>query len=468
MMQAFRNSSLVPELSLSTRSGQVALATGAAGLASLSLLLWLWKGRSSIPTVGSDYITTELLDLESTSLMLMVPSISTLTFFQGVSENDFETTKQYLQERITDIVRLNPWLEGKITKHPQSGRVLMHHKEFNGTLKASTFQCIESDVLSDTTDYTTITKTLNSMGLSVNDGNTVLANTAKGIEEPLIRITLVKLRDSHKFALFFSLSHIIADGHTFYSLYGMLSHTPSATNPLRSLIIDRLHSFSKKLEVAMDGNDTYTWAFSPGVMLNIVKTMIFHKPPIVIMQNPIDPAWIEEQKKAHICRYQEQKDESLPSFVSTNDILTSSHFRALQCDVGMMAMNLRNKFPELTDNHAGNYEALVAYQSDDFEYPHLIRQSIPIFRRVHHKPLPSFFSSLTFKVGVASSWVTFYQEISFPGSIKHLYHIPYFNLDNGSAFSDITVFFKPNKQDIALLSMTRTFDEKSDSKLYLV
>ncbi len=467
MIQAFKNHSLLPELSLSTRSGQVALATGAVGLASLSLLLW-WKGRSSTPTVGSDYITTELLDLESTSLMLMVPSISTLTFYQGESENDFETTKQFLQERIIDIVRLNPWLEGKITKHPQTGRILMHHKEFNGALKASTFQCIESDKLSDTMDYTTITKTLNSMGLSVNDGNTVLANTAKGIEEPLFRITLVKLRESHKFALFFSLSHIIADGHTFYSLYGMLSHTPSASNPLRPLIIDRLQSFSKKLAVAMDGNDTYTWAFSPGVMLNIVKTMIFEKPPNVIMQNPINPAWIEEQKKAHICRYQEQNDGSLPTFVSTNDILTSSHFRALHCDVGLMAMNLRNKFPELTDNHAGNYEALVAYQPDDFAYPHLIRQSIPIYHRVHHNPLPSFFSALTCKVGVASSWVTFYQEVSFAGSIKHLYHIPYFNVDNGAAFSDISVFFKPNKQDVALISLSRTFDEKSDSRLYLL
>ncbi|CAE7607940.1 unnamed protein product, partial [Symbiodinium microadriaticum] len=40
------------------------------------------------------------------------------------------------------------------------------------------------------------------------------------------------------------------------------------------------------------------------------------------------------------------------SFISTNDILTSSYLRAADCDLGLMAINYRNRIEGLTDRMA--------------------------------------------------------------------------------------------------------------------
>ena len=66
-------------------------------------------------------------------------------------------------------------------------------------------------------------------------------------------------------------------------------------------------------------------------------------------------------------------------FVSTNDALTSWFFREMKCDINVMVANFRSRRPailDLTEHHAGNYEANVPYFPGDVERPALIRQSI--------------------------------------------------------------------------------------------
>ena len=46
--------------------------------------------------------------------------------------------------------------------------------------------------------------------------------------------------------------------------------------------------------------------------------------------------------------------------------MTSTLFNLDKCDVGMMAINFRNRMKEIDESHAGNYEAVISYQPIDY------------------------------------------------------------------------------------------------------
>jgi hypothetical protein len=270
-----------------------------------------------------------------------------------------------------------------------------------------------------------------------------------GKNEPLFRVTMIRISSS-KFALFFSLSHVIADGHTYYSLYSMLC----ATMKPRALIVQRKLDFSQRLEVVMKGNDTYSWFFSIGTTINIIKTLFFaKKPKVLVIDLPASKIALEKEKYNSSVL----NNNEYPSFISTNDILTSWYFKLSQCDVGIMAMNFRHRFPELTDDHAGNYEALIGFQPADFMSPYLIRQSLSLYHRINHEiALPSLWNSIYSKVALISNWTTFYHQIQIPQT-HHIAHFPYF-LNEKSGFADASVIFSPRAKELQFLSITRSFE----------
>jgi len=373
--------------------------------------------------------------------MQMIPGVSTITFYEGKGEEQMK----YFEDRLIEIVRLNPWLEGRIEK--VGDRVHLLHKPFQGRLHPKTLALVRDSQLNEAMDYEEMTDRVSN--LVVKPGNETL-----GQDEPLFRVTIIHISDT-KYALFFSLSHVIADGHTYYSLYHMLSMTVSP----QPLILAREHSFSQQLDQTMHGNDTYTWFFSPGMTINILLRLLGY-PKTKVLRKDISKSWIAAQKTKH--ENTKTTGDSSVAFVSTNDILTSWYFTTFGCDVGVMAMNFRNRFTGLTDHHAGNYEALVAYQSDDFTAPAAIRQSLPLFHRKHKasQPLPSFWASTTTSVSVLSTWATFYTQIVLPHS-NHLYHMPYFP-NKDIAFHDITILYCPRQGELALLASTRTFATAED------
>jgi hypothetical protein len=276
-----------------------------------------------------------------------------------------------------------------------------------------------------------------------------------GKNEPLFRVTLIRI-SSCKCALFFSLSHVIADGHTYYSLYSMLCSTISP----RALIVQRKLDFDQQLDTAMNGNDAYSWCFTLGATINIIKTLLFaKKPKVLLIDLPLSK--IESEKEKYISSLSNNNsNQSPPPFLSSNDIITSWYFKRCQCDMGIMNMNFRHRFPELTDDHAGNYEGLIAYQPNDFQYPYLIRQSLPLYHRVNKDiALPSFWSAIQTKVALISSWTTFYHEIQIPNA-HHISHFPYFE-NRKIAFADFTIIFRPRAKELQLLSITRSFEQES-------
>lgn len=288
---------------------------------------------------------------------------------------------------------------------------------------------------------------------------------------PLFKLTLIEISDS-RFAICFSISHVIADGHTFYSLYAMLSahHDGGSASAsasasvsherVRSLDIRRDLMFSKRLNDEMKGNETYDWIFHPFMMMRIIYNGVFGSTPAVLTQR-IDTEWVDDVKRQYAASASASASSSSSSvpFISTNDVLTSACFRTFGSAVGVMAMNFRNRFTGLTDELAGNYEALIGYNAADFASPSLIRRSLPMYSRVHRQtPLPLALCRWSLPITVLSTWVTFYEEIQLPGC-RHVYHVPYFDISAGLVFQDVCVLFRPRAGDIELLAITRTFKE---------
>jgi hypothetical protein len=226
----------------------------------------------------------------------------------------------------------------------------------------------------------------------------------------------------------------------------------SQNTPARAMIVEREHIIAD----SVIRSSTDQWFRGYGMMLRFFITMAIRSTPQTRKVLAVNPQWIENEKSKHKENYEATKhtDPTFPSFISTNDILTSWLFRASHTHVGFMAMNHRNRFHLATEQHAGNYEAIIAYQQQDFAIPELIRRSIPIRTRVHEEiPLPGIWDIVWKKFFLVTSWVSFYEEIvlSSPNT-KHIYLVPVNQWSPNELLFEKAVIFCPKKGEVGILS----------------
>ena len=185
----------------------------------------------------------------------------------------------------------------------------------------------------------------------------------------------------------------------------------------------------------------------------------------------IDPAWIAQEKAA-------AKAEAEVPFVSSNDALTSWFFREMKCDINIMVANFRSRTPavlDLTDRHAGNYEANVPYFRGDVEQPALFRRSIRDadggFRaRRTGSPatdLPGFSTLLRNNTAIITNWASFYREVVLtddaePGELTPELHLPIMESDGliTSVWQN-GIVFRPRPGELGMLMITRRFDSET-------
>lgn len=261
--------------------------------------------------------------------------------------------------------------------------------------------------------------------------------------ELMFRVTIV-LTGPESLAIVCSVSHVIADGHTFYELYGMLSRDAQA----RELVAKRNMLFKPLYEAITEGDDSTRWLFSLGATLKMVFTLAFGRKTHTSLRL-INLAAIGALKEIFA--------SSIPegSYVSTNDILTSWLFLKCKSHVGIMAFNVRGRLAELTNDHAGNYEGLISYQPADFRHPLLIRKSLemPYKRRVTPQ-LPGFLGSIRSRVTMVSSWATFYRDVEV-AEFKQILHLPCID-DKTVPLDNVGFLFRPRRDALALLLIGRS------------
>lgn len=425
-------------------------------------------------------------DIDDHPLIMMSPSVNTITFYEGIPPVD------YLRSKVAAILLKNPWLTGRM--HSRSKRLpgvkgtdILYSKSSDLTVNTvdGYFQ-VRNDVNMHTNvEYVQLARSL--LPLQIKKGSDCLDQAT----EPLFRVLLIVSDPTH-FGVMFSFSHVLGDGFTHYELYGMLSRDTQVD----SLEASRHPGVPALIEDMIGGPKNSMGAFlsSPGVIVNVLTTMLFGS-KVTTRMNMVNQNWVEQQKDTYQAAVSAapsvnavgvgagvgvaekgrvtsgnaittgvsdihsamNSTSERPSFLSSNDILTSYWFNFMRADFGIMAMNLRKRIPALTYSMAGNYEHLAGYQKRDFEVPESIRLSLPHAKGYYSPSLPGFWDIFSARISILSSWVTFYRDVELEGCSQIL-HLPCAD-DQNIAVCNLAVLFRPRKGELAMMSFTRGFTD---------
>jgi len=179
---------------------------------------------------------------------------------------------------------------------------------------------------------------------------------------PIILLTLAE-SSPNEFALIFSMSHVIADGHTYYNILNMLK----PGTEVRSLNAIRIMSFSERSKDAY-GRKSLEWIDTLPASLLMMRSMMCNS-TAKIYAYYLDDDKIAKAKKEGI------KNNSNVKYVTTNDILTSGFFNVCRTRIGVMGFDCRDKgLDDITSELAGNYVTSLVMDPEVFGTPASLRE----------------------------------------------------------------------------------------------
>eukprot|EP01038_Epipyxis_sp_PR26KG_P014802 gene14802-19888_t len=349
----------------------------------------------------------------------------------------------YVESKVNDIVYLNPWLQSKAIRK-SDGQVYL--KYFEEPICNSFSSAYIPDIKIGLEYGSDIGEKLNNF--RIKRGQKALIGTG----EPLFKIMVIMIDDNH-FGVFFSISHALADGSTMYHIHGMLHKDVL----VESMIVERVQSFPEA-RIKIDKNQVQNWVRSPGVIGNMLLHYAFGAKLIKAECRYINQDYIDEMKSDYVSSDQ--------SFVSTNDVLTSSLMNIANADLVVIAVNMRGKreCENITSLNAGNYLSGILLQKDDFDDPRNVRNSIKQHFRSKSGHLLGFCGTLFSKIVMITNWTTLYKDVELPGC-EQILHLPVFKIINnfGSiSLPNVYYIFRPVKDKLAVLIVDRNLDEVLD------
>lgn len=387
-------------------------------------------------------------------LNLGSPSITTATFFRGNSTQ----ASIAIASRLAAVVAANPWLKGTLEKNKSkasAGLYLVHPTEddlenataglFNATIRGG--KPCESPVLDETMAFNHVSKAVAGTSAEVLRGSACIGN-----REPLLALTVLPdaKRPDDTFAVIFSLSHVIADGFTYYKLLSMISRG----GPVEALNAMRKHSFEEQARTAQ-GLEEVKWLSSCGFICNAVCGAVCSRKP-VFESYYVDEGRIRERKAAAVAGGGADVE-----FVSTNDVLCSDFCVAVRAGALLMPINFRERLQDITPADAGNYEGLLVFGSGDFANASLIRKTLRSgfspFSRSGGGALPGCCEMVcSVYVSIVINWTfQFFQEVEVEGC-EHMIHMPICPLE-GQPFEG-AIIYRPRRGETAVAILSRNLD----------
>jgi hypothetical protein len=390
---------------------------------------YLKRHRKGYPTNDREnYEHIDLITTERNNLGYAM-SISCVDFFSG------DLAPHVVEQQLHLILQSNPWLCSRL-QTVNGVRKAVYPKTFKAETLSTYFKSVHLDI-DVTHKYDDIVKALQPHEVP-------LGCFCFDKDIPLFQVVHVEIVPQKKYALLVSMSHNLGDGATFYQVFNMLHmdqpRVPIALNPRRVETYEQelAKRFSKQVLDWMDSS-----LIAVGVLLTICLKGPAHIGAFIVDTNAVTKA-----KQAA----KDQSDDR-DVIISTNDVLTSWILQKSEVPFGMMAINLRNRFPSLTDDDAGNYQTIIMYRKDDCRTPLDIRQSLELFRSKSNST-PTVQETIWFDFMGVSNWSTFYhRDLQFP-HCQHLLHLPL--MASNTLFTrGVTVIFRPRAHELGVIILDR-------------
>lgn len=374
---------------------------------------------------------------DETGAILMLPSITTVTFYEG------EVDVEILRGMTFELIRANPWLAGQLRRDNATGIV---HLWIPSALTDLTKHFIQTrrDDLKMHMPLMDMRRLL--QDLTVKPG----IQCVDSKDEGLFSVALVSCGMARQVsALVVSMSHVLGDGFTYYRLYGALDQRRTQVGgmmyepnegPARCRLNPfRCADFPPRVMEAL--GPPAKWPSSRKARMGSMLDALL-RPRHRWQAWYVDEQWLSEEKE----RFSDSN-----GFVSSNDVLTSWFFNHGHFDYGIMSVNFRNRdLCGLDRTQAGNYKAGVAFWPEDFASPKGIRSSLqrPPYFRAKRQDVPGVMRSvLRSRVAVATNWASVYQELTLQ-HCQQLLHLP--------VLGDVQVhgamiIFRPQKKTLGLV-----------------
>ena len=382
-------------------------------------------------------------DLEHQLASLGTAPIATLTWIEG----DPSSVAGLLQDRVAAIVQANPWLRGKLVKRSGRVHIWVPNDKDNNELEKKQLDdhifvsCPGKD---SPIHHEMSPVELSQMVQSKGTRQGLVLTMGKDFSQIFWKVSVVPSQRSptRRFAILVSMSHIIGDGHTFYSLHNMvLGHSP-----VTYLDANRLVETQKIQEEAMGGAAEASVMFSWGLVVvalrGVFQSQVLSKLPSVfgtgLRPSPRYFLVDDEKIKAIKQEYSNNRSNtsSDPSFVSTNDIISSWFLSQTGSSHGLMAVNFRDRLEGHALTLAGNYENTIYYRLPvDVQDPSLIRKSVTNLKRsITYESHPYSNADLASSSGfsLVTNWASFAGlHVNMDSSdVQILHHLPIYDIEN--------------------------------------
>lgn len=433
----------------SNRSIIAVATTVGIGLLSAHCLYRRYAGNLRKVEVSSSFMAwVQLTEQEENFLKMGLAPISTVTWFEG----DIHEAQDLIKERMQRIIELNPYLTGKFQKR-QGHYHIVYSKDKSDISVKSHAMTKDLSAMNDVASIISSGDLHHEMPHleTMKKSKAYILQEKKEFSQPFWKVVLVpsSTKPTTHYALFCSISHVLGDGHTYYSLYNMLT----GAEPIVALQVDRVMTTLTQQKEKLGAAEASVMA-SPGIIVCAIRGLlsdallssllgIRSKPQSRIFD--VDPQLMQAQKKLNT-------DDGEVEFVSTNDVVTSWFFNQTKCQHGLMALNFRSRLEGHANDLVGNYENCLYYSCPSHtSQPWLIRKSLKTLKRVG--ATDDSFRSMDMAwehISVVTNWATFVSsnDIDMVNS-RQLIHLPV--VANAPTTLSFCVIFQPRPNQVAVL-----------------
>ena len=394
--------------------------------------------RTKAAKVSREHIT--LTDLESSVALGMQRGITTVTFFRGKAKSSIV----FIRKRLRAIVADNSWLAGRVVRVKDEKNLRLDFPSAAEGTYAVTDATLDEMLQLDPPNlriHSKISYIELRHNVVTSKAQLPKAKNLVNKQDLVLRITIVSdaIDREAGFAIVFSMSHNIGDGHTYYAIMNMISEG-SEIKPLNT---KRDPEVELRCQNAFKEEFAYISSFA-----NMFSTFwkLYCLPQTDCHAYYVDKSRVEAAKTA--------AKERGADYVSTNDVLISTFGSLLNARLCFMAMNLRNRVEGVTENNAGNHEGLLALDESFYEQPEFIRTVLdegPPFV-AHGRSFPGACEAASSRIVISTNWSSFSRHIQLP-DCDHVLQVPIV-----FCLFESALIFAPRANELAVLYGIRSMD----------